>query len=283
MRRNSYRLRFDARVLDDQDIAALHAMESEVGNFFLTESRYPPGMEVPTHSHENASFYLILSGNMTETCGNVTRELGCSTLVFTPPGEAHSNRIKETGCRLFTFETKANWLASIRQYYRLPTFTTHSNGGLAIGLARRAYSEARHLDVLSPLVVEGLALELLAEICRQQVRVEQKRAPWLEKAREMLHARSATKLTISQVAKEVGVHPVYLASAFRRHYGCTLGEYSRRVRIEYACTLLRTSRLPLAEIALAAGFHDQSHFSRTLKLMTGMTATEYRASASTTN
>jgi mannose-6-phosphate isomerase-like protein (cupin superfamily) len=93
MKSTSYRLRFPGPKLLPQDIADLHALESEVGNFYLTESRYPPGMEVPMHSHDNASLYFILSGNMTERCGKVTRERRPSTLVFTPPGEAHSNRI----------------------------------------------------------------------------------------------------------------------------------------------------------------------------------------------
>lgn len=85
MRCESYRLQFDGPVLSHQDIIGLHAMEREVGNFYLTESRYPPRMKVPKHSHENASLYLILSGSMTERCSNVTRKRGPSNLVFTPP------------------------------------------------------------------------------------------------------------------------------------------------------------------------------------------------------
>jgi len=55
MRCKSYRLRFDGPMLSKQDIAGLHAMEHEVADFYLTESRYPSNMKVPTHSHENAS------------------------------------------------------------------------------------------------------------------------------------------------------------------------------------------------------------------------------------
>jgi len=237
-------------------------------------------MEVPMHSHDNASLYFILSGNMTERCGKVTRERRPSTLVFTPPGEAHSNRILKTGCRLFMIETKAPWLASLKEYSCLPESTSDFNDRLTTRLAQRAYSEVCHLDPFSPLIIEGLALELLAQISRQQIRVKQKKAPWLEKAREILHERFAVKLTVGEVAKEIGVHPVYFLSAFRRRYGCTVGEYIRHLRIDYACSQLRSSPASLTEIALAAGFFDQSHFSRTFKLLMGTTPAKYRSQAS---
>jgi AraC family transcriptional regulator len=72
------------------------------------------------------------------------------------------------------------------------------------------------------------------------------------------------------------VHPVYLACAFRRHYRSTVGEYVRRLRVEFACRELSATRAPLAQVALAAGFADQSQFSRTFKRVVGLTPTEYR-------
>jgi AraC family transcriptional regulator len=77
----------------------------------------------------------------------------------------------------------------------------------------------------------------------------------------------------------VGVHPVTLARGFRRAYGCTLGEYVRRQRIENACRQLLDSAASLAEIALANGFADQSHFSNTFHRYTVMTPARYRRSA----
>jgi len=153
---------------------------------------------------------------MTERCSKLTRERGPSTLVFTPPFEPHSNQIRKTGCRLFMIETKARWLASVKEYSNLPDSTSHFNSPLAMRLGRRAYTECCQLDSCSPLIIEGLILELLAEISRHQKRVELKAVPWLNRARDILHDRFATKLTIEQVARVLGVHPVYFVSAFRR-------------------------------------------------------------------
>jgi len=72
------------------------------------------------------------------------------------------------------------------------------------------------------------------------------------------------------------MQPPSLARAFRRRYGCTVGEYVRRLRIEFACRELAGSEKPLASIAQNAGFFDQSHFSKTFKLLTGQSPAAYR-------
>jgi AraC family transcriptional regulator len=74
----------------------------------------------------------------------------------------------------------------------------------------------------------------------------------------------------------VGVHPAHLARVFRQQYGCTLGDYVRRLRVEFACRRMTTGDTPLVEIALAAGFADQSHFTKTFKSLVGITPAEFQ-------
>ena len=101
-------------------------------------------------------------------------------------------------------------------------------------------------------------------------------APWLGDARDRLHADVAARPSLAELAAGVGVHPVTLARAFRRTFGCTIGEYLRRLRIERAAEQLATGTQPLAEIALAAGFADQSHFSNVFRRRVGMSPSAYR-------
>ena len=101
--------------------------------------------------------------------------------------------------------------------------------------------------------------------------------PWLNEARSLLHSQFAEQPSLSRIASTVGVHPVHLAREFRKHYGSSVGEYVRKLRIDFACQQLLASDDPPVKIATAAGFVDQSHFSRTFKRFLGTTPGKYRA------
>src|SRR5262249_7883642 len=104
---------------------------------------------------------------------------------------------------------------------------------------------------------------------------------WLSRARDLLEARPAARLTLAEIAAAVDVHPVHLARAFRRRYGCSVGAYPRPLRLDLAARALSSGDAPVSEIALAAGFSDQSHFSRTFKRTTGLTPAEFRSQSRT--
>jgi len=143
----------------------------------------------------------------------------------------------------------------------------------------RLYHEARRQDDLSDLVIEGLILEILAEASRGQSCFSKGKPPrWLERAREIIHAHFSERLSLAGIAESVGIHPVHMARSFRQYYHCTVGNYVRRIRIEFTCRKIPASDATLAEISSAAGFFDQSHFAKTFKQLTGMTPGKYRES-----
>jgi AraC family transcriptional regulator len=146
-------------------------------------------------------------------------------------------------------------------------------------LGMRIYQEFRLMDGATPLAIEGLMLELVARLSRQQnIAFEPKRPRWLERARDILESDFHESISLTRVAEAVDVHPVHLARVFRKHFGCTPGEYVRHLRIDFACRELSQSKTSLVEIALAAGFAHQAHFSRVFKAQTGMTPSEFRTS-----
>ena len=129
------------------------------------------------------------------------------------------------------------------------------------------------------LLLEALSVELLIAAARSTpMRSDRTTPQWLERARELIHARFAERLTLDEIAAHAGVHPVHLASVFRRRFDCTIGDYIRDRRIEYASRELMTASTPLALIALDAGFANQAHFSTTFKRITGFTPAAYRKS-----
>jgi AraC family transcriptional regulator len=158
----------------------------------------------------------------------------------------------------------------------LPT-NLQSFRGQAAWTAKRLYQEFRSRDEVSPLVMEGLILEILGEICRSQSRAGSSRpSRKVNQAREFLDAAFAESLSLADIARAVELHPVYLARIFRRTYGCSVGEYLRRRRVRYVCSQLAASDKILSEIATEAGFCDQAHFTRTFHRATGLTPGQYR-------
>ena len=254
--------------------------DREAAGLRLTEAAYSSGLRLPPHSHEQAHFCLLLQGIYEETSGthSVVRKPG--SLAFVEGGARHSNHIHRAGIRFFAIEMTRPWLERANGYQRFQRISIHFQSGLLPWLAMRLYREFRSEDALAPLAIEGLALELLAGIGRQNGRVsESGSGNWLKKAKDLLHERFHEPLTLVDVADFVDVHPVSLARAFRRTYHCTVGEYVRKLRIECACQKLLTSDAPMVEIAFSAGFSEQSHFCRTFKRLTGLTPSEYRSNS----
>lgn len=83
-------------------------------------------------------------------------------------------------------------------------------------------------------------------------------------------------LTVAALARGVNVHPVYLARAFRERYGMAPSELVRALRLEWAAAELAAGRRAIGEIALEAGFHDQSHLTRAFKAAKGQPPGAYR-------
>lgn len=252
----------------------------EVSSFILTETAHKAMSRLPSHAHENSYFCFVLQGVYTERHGN--RELACepSTLTFRHSGEAHEDRFHDLDGRVFVLEIPSQWIERLRENSLTLKSTIEFRGGPLPQLTARLNHEFHKTDSAAGLAIEGLALEMMAEAARQSSNTFERATPrWLKRAREMLIEHFSEKLTLTQVAAQVGVHPVHLASVFRQQYGCTVGEFVRQLRIEHACREIVKGELALATIALEAGFADQSHFSKAFRFYIGMTPTEYQRSA----
>jgi AraC family transcriptional regulator len=234
----------------------------EVEGFALKEIKHPPGVFIPKHAHENAHVGFILNGGFTETFTRKTLECRPLSVSYIAPGLPHTDDFRH-GVHCLVFEIAPARLVELRSLLALdePIFV---RGGPAAWLTLRMYQAALQTDTASSLAIESLALEVLMKLAGA-------------KARDFLHAHFSESLTHDQIARMVGVHPVHLATVFRRSFKCTIGEYVRRLRIEHAAEQISDSGGSLAEISFAAGFSDQSHFSRVFKSQTGMTPGHFRA------
>lgn len=253
----------------------------EFSGLRLVDGVYSAKTNVPNHAHEQAVFCIALKGTCNESYAGKVRSYEGFTVEFLPSNHCHALYFPFVDTRAFSIDVAPSWLERAREYSLRLEHSIYSHGGLLSGLLMKVYLEFLETDCASPLAIEGLTLEMLAEVSRLPLRVLDRKPPrWLVAAEELLRARFSERVTIAELAATVGVHPVHLAREFRRFHQCTIGEYTRRVRIERTCRQLRDSTESLATIACSAGFSDQSHFSRTFKRIIGMTPAAYRATLS---
>src|SRR5829696_6192705 len=252
--------------------------EAEVAGIVLSESMYLPETRIDKHVHERFYFCTLLRGSYRELYARRERNCTTSTVVFHPAHEIHSTHFGTRGGRLFRCELSREWLTRFGQAALAGSPPVNFNGGNCSLLNLKLYREFRQADDASQLAIEGLVLEIVAELVRRQSGNGSKHRPkWLTLAEQMLHDSFRQNLTVSDVALEVGVHPVHFARVFRRLHGCSVGEHVRRLRIESAIRQLSATDDSLAEIATAHGFVDPSHFSQSFKLATGFTPGVFRS------
>jgi AraC family transcriptional regulator len=144
--------------------------------------------------------------------------------------------------------------------------------------ASRLAAESDAPDDQTPLFAEGSALAMLARAARlYRTRTHNERTPrWLTQAVDYLHAHQLDRIDLGALARSVGVHPTRLAHEFRARLSASPGEYVRRLRLEWAAQQLQQSDASIAEVAVRAGFYDQSHFSRMFRRHFGVAPATWR-------
>jgi AraC family transcriptional regulator len=244
--------------------------------FFLSEVCYGPNLVLPKHSHEQAYFSFVWRGGYEEQCGRRRRDCESATAVFHPAAEVHEDRFSDAGGHLLNLQLKPWLLESVKDFGPIPAEATHFDGGLVVELGFRLCG-AMSLDNSGTAdVIHDLAFEILAELSNSTSTPLRESPRWLDTVIEILHARFDEPLSLAVVSDCVGFHPIHVARTFRKRYRCSVREYLRRLRIGFSCRKLAEDDLCLADIALRAGFYDQSHLSKSFKHATGMSPAEFR-------
>lgn len=238
----------------------------------LVETSYADGTRLVPHRHASPTFFHLLRGAFvpSERPSEVQRA-GATT--YHPSDQLHgAGVLRGRAPRGFNVELGPSW----SQWCKMDV--TALTAGAVPWLLTQLYHELRTEDASTALAIHGLMCQIVAELARRHRRIVRHHAlsAAVTRAAQMLRDGVTEMPTWSTVAGCVGCEPGELALAFRARHGCRPDEYVRTLRLERARRDLAESARTIAEIATAAGFYDQPHFTRAFKARVGVTPAQYR-------
>lgn len=100
--------------------------------------------------------------------------------------------------------------------------------------------------------------------------------PKVDKILKYISSNYSEPLTLTSIAEQFYISPFYLSKIFKKSTNLSIVEYINSLRIREAKELLERSQTKIADIAEKVGFSSSSHFSRTFKLVTGLSPQQYK-------
>lgn len=231
------------------------------------------------HWHNRHSLGIVLQGEISKRFPDSAVVISSNDGFTLPAGTLHSDHF-EPGSRTLVIELEPDHPLSAQRlelcgriFERWHKIKDEQLRWLGQRLAR----ELQRPDEAAVLAIDGLVGEVLSVATRATLEDEEATTPdWLLEARDIAQNQINRRVSVSEIANRVGVHPAYLARRFRAEFGVTPGTYARNARLEWAARQLIDSDLAIAELAIQAGFSDQSHFTRAFRRYLDQTPAQYR-------
>ena len=235
------------------------------GDFIFTESSHDPGRVLAAHAHRAVNIALVIRGTFLETWSSGAVLCGPGTVLFKPAFHPHSNLYGVDGAHVLYLAPSEPSSLAARSLASLFEGPLGRQIGLSEPLLRIARGQTR--DASPQQLIETL----LAGLDRRLDVPD-----WLTRIRLRILQNPESRATLRHLAIASGVSRARLSRSFRVHFGCSIGEYVRRARIQRATQLLLDTDMSQAEIACASGFADQAHLCRLFVRRMGQAPGRYR-------
>jgi AraC family transcriptional regulator len=151
---------------------------------------------------------------------------------------------------------------------------------LLLDLARSLASESAAAHPNGPVYWNGIASAFInGLLARHMAKFERRARGTLSKdvflgVRDYIEAHLDEPIEVSVLADIAGRSPFHFARVFAQAVGASPHRYIVRLRLERAVELVRARRSGLAEIAACTGFADQSHLSRWVRRVYGVSPSQ---------
>ncbi|HUQ20674.1 MAG TPA: AraC family transcriptional regulator [Gemmatimonadaceae bacterium] len=248
------------------------------GGFDILLSSYHPFEEHPVHCHDRPAFVYVIDGAVSVRSDGNEQHCPRASMRLIPAGDRHQTRYGQRPARCLVMGVSADRQSTFPVLSRvLSKRAYHEPRTPATVFAERIRHEVEKKDDATPLAVEALMLEMLTVGIRISSTLETRLPQWLVRTREMIDADFRKPLSVTSLAVAANVHPVHLSRTFRRHFNCSIANYQRRLRLEWARARLIAADETVGRIAIEAGFADHSEFTRRFFEVFGVSPSRFRS------
>ena len=238
------------------------------------------------HGHHHFLLTLITEGTGVQTLNGRDIPFQPDDVFFLSPADFHKNTLREGesfsyyGLK-FSYELLDDRLADLCALDQLPMYMHlgEAEAKIAKAVFRQLINECNQgKDRLgSKAYQQALVEQLIILVLRQYLPNEKIRPEaFINRALGYLHSHFSEPITVADAAAYVGYTPNYFNTCFREQMGIPFGEYLRQMRLGYGENLLRSSQMPVTEVAYESGFGSLSYFSRCFCKQYGLYPQEYR-------
>lgn len=127
--------------------------------------------------------------------------------------------------------------------------------------------------------VTALLCNIFAQLYEEYEQRRGNHSPLLARALQFIGAHyTQSGLTVDQIARHVGICPVYLRKIFREEMNLSPKQYLTSLRLHYAASLLDSGYYTVTEVAKRAGFEDEKYFSTVFRQAMGVSPSRYQYS-----
>ena len=260
---------------------------------YVWETQHDYGFQMDVEAHPFAEIFYVLDGTGVFVIDGARHGCGSGDVVIVPSGAAHAIEDRQTPLTLYGIGVSADLLAHDQEALRQARAGVASGsralaGRMRAGIRRMLYEQTDTRPGGRALIV-GLTLQLVAALARAPAAPNPPEPDHpgtshrhaVERFRTELTHRFYEPVRIDRVADELGVSRRSFTRLFREIAGCSYAEYVERVRVEYACRLLRETSRGIAPVAFECGYEDLSSFYRAFKRQVGKPPGQWREAGTT--
>lgn len=233
-------------------------------------AQYTPRQRQPFHSHDELHLSLVVRGGVIETVGRTPVSAGPLTVLAKDAGLRHADEYGRTGATIAQLALPGGTIRALAGG-GVGTASWHvSARGAAVAaylrLVQRSGGRPDRFDATDDDVVA-----LVAALTRRPGPSRRGDPPaWLARVIERVRDDWTPGLTVARLARDAGVHPVYLARMTREWYRTSVGDLLRRSRLRRAVRAVVDGHETLGGVACRTGYADQAHLSRHLSATFGV-------------